>query len=54
MWLMFAMGSFQAVSVPKTCASIEGSCHSGKNGDLGKHSRAPGGLGRALGEVWYS
>lgn len=54
MWLMFATGSFQAGSVSKARASGEGSCHSGKNGDLGKHPGAPGGLGMVLGEVWHS
>lgn len=45
---VFAMGSFQAGSAAKACASGEDSCHSGKNGDLGKHPRAPEGLGMVL------
>lgn len=50
----FAMGSFQVGSAAKACSSGEDSCHSGKNGDLGKHPRAPGGLGMVLGEVYLT
>lgn len=54
MWPMCAMGSFQEGSVSKACASGEGSCHYGKNSDLGKHPRAPGELGMVLGEVYLT
>lgn len=51
MWPAFAMASFQPGSMSKAC---EGSCHYGKNGDLGKHPRAPGELGMVLGEVYLT